>query len=897
MLHDFHQHGLLVPAGQGRRRSDIGQLSADPVLVHARASWQNADWPELAGLLKRHRNLVRLTPELALYCCAGNVQLGDQAAALTCFNYAVSAGVDRKFALSVLWSGASTTAAQLRKLFGSGDEAGEAKVKGWLDYANQSALGPREVGRLHKVRSSRQLRFSAIGSEAKWTQETFLQPRPKAIDPTTAEKYPDLVSRYLYTESLGIWHPSDCRDFDYSDGDEVEERLKNIIASASDLGLDSAELMAAQTDWPSRYHFSADRANLLRPFADELRGAKVLELGCGCGAITRYLGELGADVVAVEGSLRRAEMTAMRCHDLPAVNVVCERAQNLPFEGRFDFVTLIGVLEYSRRYVDAPDPILAMLESARRYLAPNGRLIVAIENQMGLKYLAGAPEDHGLGVFSGVNDLYDDTSVVTFGRKELEDYLLRAGFGAVETHLPFPDYKLPMLVVHPAGNCENNAKWQLGSLLANTVYYDLQKPKNPTFSLERAWHVVGRNGLAADLANSHLLVASVCDDQPDLAPERLATHFSARRAPKYFQQVEFLKDEHGDIVVHRTTPSDGEQADKSLRTKTEPYLPGRIHAEALHDVVQRPEWTSAQVKKWADVWIDELRCHLIEPCDSVKQLDWAEYKEWLPANFLDAVPRNLILGESGGANFIDLEWPAEHALPMELVVYRGLAVTFSMITSIAKPERDEWANPTRLIEALMLEFGWELTNDDCARFMPIIDGLLRRASGQSPRDVLWVKPYDLNDWYIRGEESRSAQRKPIATLYWRGAEDSFKENNTSKQTWLMNGKLQEVTLDIPSTDNKVTALRFDPAERAGYLSLRLLQIEGVSGEVLWRWDFGSESPSRVIGVKLVPVSDQDELILISTGTDPQFEVPVPKEVLEHASGGIMRVSILGFETA
>ena len=35
-----------------------------------------------------------------------------------------------------------------------------------------------------------------------------------------------------------------------------------------------------------------------------------------------------------------------------------------------------------------------MLQRVRSLLKPEGKLIVAIENQLGLKYFAGAPEDH-----------------------------------------------------------------------------------------------------------------------------------------------------------------------------------------------------------------------------------------------------------------------------------------------------------------------------------------------------------------------------------------------------------------------------------------------------------------------------------------------------------------------
>ena len=62
------------------------------------------------------------------------------------------------------------------------------------------------------------------------------------------------------------------------------------------------------------------RHNLLRHLNFK-KGASLLELGAGCGAITRQLGELGLDVTAVEGSPLRAKINRVRCSDLENVRV------------------------------------------------------------------------------------------------------------------------------------------------------------------------------------------------------------------------------------------------------------------------------------------------------------------------------------------------------------------------------------------------------------------------------------------------------------------------------------------------------------------------------------------------------------------------------------------------
>ena len=122
-----------------------------------------------------------------------------------------------------------------------------------------------------------------------------------------------------------IWRRPGYAGIAYSDGDAIEERLGAVIARAADRTVLSTELAAQVTDWPSLYHLSGSRANVLRPFAGLLEGKDVLEIGAGCGALTRYLGECGARVLALEGTPRRAAIARSRTRELDNVTVVSDR--------------------------------------------------------------------------------------------------------------------------------------------------------------------------------------------------------------------------------------------------------------------------------------------------------------------------------------------------------------------------------------------------------------------------------------------------------------------------------------------------------------------------------------------------------------------------------------------
>jgi 2-polyprenyl-3-methyl-5-hydroxy-6-metoxy-1,4-benzoquinol methylase len=97
-------------------------------------------------------------------------------------------------------------------------------------------------------------------------------------------------------------------------------------------------------------------ATLQQPFdrilpLDQLRGARVLEIGCGMGLHTQRLASAGADVTALDLTSTAVEATISRLalKGLRANVLRCD-AENLPFlAGAFDFVWSWGVIHHSSR--------------------------------------------------------------------------------------------------------------------------------------------------------------------------------------------------------------------------------------------------------------------------------------------------------------------------------------------------------------------------------------------------------------------------------------------------------------------------------------------------------------------------------------------------------------------
>jgi SAM-dependent methyltransferase len=491
---------------------------------------------------------------------------------------------------------------------------------------------------------------------------------------------------YVMPADVAVWRREGYDSIDYSDGDNSEDGLLATLRAAADVSVFSSELAAACVDWPSRYHLSTERANLLRPFAQHLQpGARVLEIGAGCGAVTRYLGECGAEVLALEGSLRRASIARERTRELRNVAVVAERFQDFSVAQRFDVVTLIGVLEYASLFSEAPNPALHMLQAAKQLLAPGGRLILAIENQLGLKYLAGVPEDHLGQPMVGLEDRYQARGARTYGRNELDALLHGAGYARSRFSAPLPDYKMPATILTERGISADPAVFNAGALAAQAVRRDPQLTPT-TFNLQRAWPVVAANGLALDLANS-FLVEAVADAAAMAEQPALAYHYSTQRLGAFARETIFIAGQDQSVRVQARRLSDAPSAQTGVRLQVQgdtEYFQGPLLVDALRALLSRPGWTRAElvaeVRRYlqalAQVLHGEGHAVALDSVDSV-----------LPDDYLDATPSNLLCTADGRIVYFDREWLAERPT-LGWLLLRSLLFTYggSVVAAMAEGE-------------------------------------------------------------------------------------------------------------------------------------------------------------------------------------------------------------------
>ncbi|MDP3088710.1 MAG: class I SAM-dependent methyltransferase [Methylotenera sp.] len=540
------------------------------------------------------------------------------------------------------------------------------------------------------------------------------------------------MNAYQYNSTDNFYHRPNDGEFGYKDSGDAQNRIYNIIRGAKDRGMFSPEVMNQAADWPTFYHLTPMRANILRPFAKEIAAGRTLELGAGCGAVTRFIGELGGKVVAVEGSPDRARIIGNRCAELRNVTVIADLIQNFEPEEKFDVVTLIGVLEYAQVYVNEPNPIQYLLKAAKSFLKENGLLIIAIENQLGLKYFCGSAEDHLGRPMVGINDSYTDKGPITFGRKELTGHIEDVGFKSIDLYVPLPDYKTPVSIIYPKGFKDESiaAGWDVSPILAGSAVHDRQRPHQPTFSLECAWGVLGRNKLAQDLANSFLFAARVTPTKQ--AENVLAAHYGSQRPAQFAKETQFVLDKNKLTTQTRNVANTAHLSKAAWEIG--PYRTGKLWFDELLQVINRPNWQFFELSEWASVWIDGLRAVTPAPKKSaIPELH--HFKTLLPAKYIDATPTNFIVGKEGKGNFFDLEWNFSTALPIEFIVFRGLFLTLHRVTSCARPASNVPVKLYDLTMAIMEQHGMVNSVDDLDLFLAIFNAFQNQTQ-DLPSDVL-----------------------------------------------------------------------------------------------------------------------------------------------------------------
>ena len=474
----------------------------------------------------------------------------------------------------------------------------------------------------------------------------------------------------------------------YSDGlieDELLEIVKNNPKEKYN------EIIFEKSNWAVLYHLSEIRSHVIEwvPITKE---DTVLEIGAGCGALTTILSEKSKKVTCIELSKKRSLINANRNKDKDNIEILVGNFQDIEISEKYDYITLIGVFEYAKSYINSERPYEKFLEIIKKYLKPNGKIIIAIENKLGLKYWAGCKEDHTGLYFEGLEG-YPKTDVVrTFSKNEIYELLKESGFKNNEFYYPYPDYKLPNVIY------SDDYLPKLGELDDNLRNFDADRLV--LFNENAVFDSIIRANLFQELSNSFIIISSFEKEEKE---KLIFSKYSDSRDNEYKIRTSILIDKRGNKKVEKIPlnkksinhiekiynnytilKSQYENSDFHLETcrkldnKIEfDYIEGKTFVEILNEefdkngleaVIERIKELKEKLYKLSNNEKFEISEEFKKVFGSVK-LD--ENKKCIkPAN-IDFIGTNLIYS-NGKFHIIDYEWVFNFYIPIDYIVYRTI---------------------------------------------------------------------------------------------------------------------------------------------------------------------------------------------------------------------------------
>ncbi len=486
------------------------------------------------------------------------------------------------------------------------------------------------------------------------------------------------------------WYPGEDL---YSDG-EIEDRLLEIVKTTPEEDLN--KVIAQEKDWAVLYHLSSVRENIVGALPIT-REDDVLEIGAGCGAITGALTAKAGSVTSIDLSKRRSLVNANRHKDASNLRIIVGNFQDIEpnLDKKYDYITLIGVFEYAVGYIGTDDPYREFLRQISRHLKPGGRVVIAIENRLGMKYWAGAREDHTGHYFEGLENYPDPVGVHTFSRPELEELFRDTGFTNWTFSYPYPDYKLPSVIY------SDDRLPQRGEL--NNNIYNFDRDRLVLFDERKVYDSLLETGQYPLFSNSYLVVIDRADlEQKAEEDQVIYSKFSTERDPKYAIRTDILKKADGSRYVRKSASRPEGQAHIRAAaengTKLEALYAGERfavnrgvlngNALDLEFVSGKGTWEEELVDLWKRGCKDEVLDQLHAFAERIRNLadkpfvatpqfeamfgteTFASDERSLPVTDLDMVAENLMCMADGGKTLIDYEWTFDFPIPVRYVIWR-----------------------------------------------------------------------------------------------------------------------------------------------------------------------------------------------------------------------------------
>lgn len=650
----------------------------------------------------------------------------------------------------------------------------------------------------------------------------------------------------------------------YSEG-AAEDVLLDLVSRYSEEEYE--HVIQNSKSWNVMYHLSHIRENIVT-WMPISKKSRILEIGAGCGAVTGGLAKLGGHVDCIELSKKRSLINATRHREYSNIDIFVGNYTDIEpnLTEQYDYITLIGVLEYAGSYIKSDEPYIELLRSARKHLAPGGKILIAIENKYGLKYFAGCKEDHTGIYFDGIEGYSSTNGVKTFSKLGLQSMAEKLGLSS-KFFYPYPDYKLPHTIY------SDDMLPKEGELNTNLRNFD--NDRVVLFDETKVFDSMIEEGIFDAFSNSFMLILSeeniydtwkavpiyskyANERQIDLRVVTIlyklkdgsikvykssgnnasnkhirAVYDNYERFSKEYENTRFKPNKCELVIGKEPVPLVVGATSKAIDVLNLEFLSGKSMESYLFDLYNEKKYD--EIEKLMAAYVDEV-CKLTGsvPYKNTRMFEKVfgnhqfndKYTGAEKSNF-DLIFSNIVFDKEAGPdgvwNVLDYEWSFDFPIPDKFLAFRGVYYYLEFTNPQLKAYYEE--NGINIYERL------GFTEDEVETFVDmehhfqvyIIGGV---ASLEVLHAIMPTNTVFLNNILRESNALKNLNNPKIYFSYGEG----FSEDRRVYVIPKVDGT--RIEMDIPLKSN-MREIRIDPTEYNSIVLVRELYVVNKSGETKW----------------------------------------------------------------
>ena len=467
----------------------------------------------------------------------------------------------------------------------------------------------------------------------------------------------------------------------------LDKRIGKIIED--NVTEDYGWFLAHHEEWGFYYHLSEVRKGILNWY-DFAPGCRVLEVEAEFGALTGLLCERCGEVVATESNPYRASCIAKRLSARDNLEVYAGHLFDIYLlreQERFDYIIINGILEKQGNGDPNPKIYADYLKRIKdQFLKSGGKIFVAAENRMGLRYLCGERDGFTGRPFDGINNYPFGSSARGFTRSELKNIIEQAGITKLRFYYPLPDHKVPQMIFSQ-----------------DYVNQTLIEERLSTYSIWRDTQVAWERSLYKDIIENHafefcansFLVECACDG------ECSDVKFAIISTDRGFEDGQATIAHMDGSVEKRALYAQGRpgiQLAKDIITTLEarriPTIPHTICGDGIKmPYVEMPSLNGylKQIFKTDQSsflnLFDRLYHYILASSELTKENELAKYSHTvdfgpiLREAYIDMIPSNAFY-DGNDIFFYDQAF-LKHNYPARYVIYRAIKYTYMYIDGLS----------------------------------------------------------------------------------------------------------------------------------------------------------------------------------------------------------------------